>query len=177
MEKVFLKVARWRERRNAILMAAERAAHVAFVVALFHVIALVEKFFPLGERDFDFDQAVAKIKFGRHDGFSAGADFGDELADFARVQEKFSRAVGLVIIGVPEVVFGNVSVVKNRDRAVIDADKRVGDICASEAHGFDFRSRKRNARFKAALEKIISRGFRVADFRKSLVVFFFAHEF
>lgn len=165
-----------RECRNSILTAAQCAAHVAFVVALFDVVSLVKKLFPLCERDFDFDQSVAEIKLGRHNRFSSGADFRNQLADFTRVEQEFSRAIRLVVIRVPEIVFGNVCMIKNRNRTVVDTHKCIRNICPPEANCFYFRSRERNARFKAALEKIISRGLRVADFCEPRVVLFFTHK-
>lgn len=152
------------------------AANVALVVAFFEVIAFVEKFFPLGECNFDFDQPVLKIDACRDDGLSAGTDFCNELANFPRVEEQFARAVRLMVVGVPEIVFGNVCVVENRDGAVVDADKCVGNIGSTEANCLNFRAGERDSRFKAAFEKIISRGFGIANFGEPFVVFLLTHK-
>lgn len=158
-----------------ILVAAQGTPHVAVVVALFDVVAFIEKFFALGECYFNLNQSVAEVEFCRNNGFSAGADFRNKLSDFPCVQKQFPRAIGLVIVRVAEIVFGNVRVVEYGDCTIINADKGVGDIGPSEANRLYLGPRERDSRFKAASEEIISGGFGVADFCEPRVVFFLTH--
>lgn len=80
-----------------------------------------------------------------------------------------------MIIGVPEIVFGNMRVIKRRNIIGVDADKRIRDIRTPGTQSLDFRSREDETGFVAFAELVIPRCLRITNFGLFIVVLFFAH--
>lgn len=156
---------------------SEGALDVALIVPLADIGTFIEELLTLPDRQAQFCQSVREINFQRYDCHPAGLNRRLNLTNFLCVQQKPTRAIRIVIIRVPEIVFRNVGVVKRGHIVRIDTNERIRDIGAPGTQSFDFRSRKHQAGFVGFAELVVAPGLRIPNFRLLGIIFFLTHAY
>src|ERR671930_822014 len=138
--------ARRRAARPSVALA-QRALHVAPLLAGLDRLALVEAVLAAREGDLDLRAWAGEVDARRHEGQAALLDPADEPVDLALVGQELARAFGVVVLAAGRAVGRDVDVVQPQ-LAVAHLRVAVLELRRAVAQRLDLRAREHDARLE-----------------------------
>src|SRR6266550_2613737 len=148
-----------RQRRSGVpararSSGANRALHVALVVALFFVAALVVELFPLAQGKRYLRFSALEVQLERNERQSLALDRADHLPDLLSMQQELPGS-GWLVIEVARLFIGRYVQVEQKNLTIFDDRVGISDVGLSVSKRFDLASGQNNARFPGVEDMVV----------------------
>src|SRR3954466_4577753 len=157
------------ERAPERSSGANRALHVALVVASFFVGALVEELFAFAEGKRDLGLSALEVELERYQRQTLTLDRADHLPDLLPVQQEFPRPRRLVI-EVARLFVGRYVQVEQKYFSISDDRVGISDVGFPVAKRFDLTARQNHSCFPGIEDVVVVPGAFVPRHRLLLIL-------